>query len=115
MLTRLRRIEKIDLLLVCVAPLIPLLIGIAGWWLLGPAAILISISAAVVLILIVQLEIYQRQKLDYRQIEALMSLFSTAISFGPAPAIMKRYRSYGQKLRMFFTESNSATWHTGQL
>jgi len=93
-------LRKVDLLVISVASLITLLLGIIGWRVLGPKAIVVSLSAAVFLILLVQFQTYRGQtafleqqtmfsllprQLDYKQIEAMLSLLSIVKLKRPLP------------------------------
>lgn len=81
----LKKSEKMDLLLGVGISLVPLAVGFAGWWLLGPKIILVSLSVAVLLLVLVQLEIFERQRDEYKQVEAMFSLFSVIQPVRPLP------------------------------
>jgi len=74
-----------DLALAAAVSFVPLLIGFLGWRLLGPLVIPVAISAAAFFITLAQLEISERRREDYRQIEALFSLFSVVKPSRPLP------------------------------
>lgn len=81
----LKRTEKLEFLLVGVMCLIPMVIGFVVWRVLGPAAIIASVGVAVGMVVIAQLELFQRRRQDYRQIEAMFSLFSVIKPVRPLP------------------------------
>ena len=80
--------KQTDILIAGGIALFFLVIGLIGWWLLGPIMAIISLSIALFLVFFVHIEYYHKtvsQRYDYKQIEALHLLLSHIKPVHPLP------------------------------
>lgn len=83
------RITKIDKLLILSTSILFLAVGVVGWLVVGTVALMLLPALSAILTLAVLLELYRRSqeqwRQDYRQIEALFTLFFTLKPTLPIP------------------------------